>query len=149
MEAEHIQPWRDGDHDTSPATYIPGFEDWLTLVADHTGNGRQMARVRIVDTPVTEPQEWERWVGHWNIAAGEQLAELTRDQAHQVGLLPDAGVNDWWLLDRSAVIDMEWGPNGEFLNRHRLIADPQFVEAVCQWWDLAFDSSTTHRPVTA
>jgi hypothetical protein len=100
-----------------------------------------MERVRVHDDPPTPYQQWERWVGSWNIRAGETLRYMTRARAHEVGLLPAAGDVDWWLLDSNRLIAMRFDTQGRRVATE-LVRDPATVVQACAWRDLAVHHST-------
>lgn len=95
-----------------------------------------MHRVRVHEEPPNDYQQWERWIDPWNIAAGERIDYLTRQQARTIGLLPDAGNLDWWLLDDNRLIVMHFdAEHRRVLNE--LVTDPARVRQARMWRDLA------------
>ncbi|GHF36189.1 hypothetical protein GCM10018783_00580 [Streptomyces griseosporeus] len=66
---------------------------WLESVAAHTAAGKRFERVRLVDEPATEGQRFLLASAPGNVAAGEDIRNLTRTQAEQLRL-PDY---DFWL----------------------------------------------------
>lgn len=114
---------------------VPALRDWFAQVRRLTNQGRRFERVRIHEDPPTAYQQWERWIGRWNVDAGETLRYLTRQQAGEIGLLPAVGNTDWWLLDDERLILMK------FDDRHRrtdtLTTDPALLGQARAWRDLA------------
>lgn len=118
------------------AEQMPGFPGWLGYVQDLTAAGRRMERVRVHQDPPTDYQRYARWVGQWNIRAGEVINYTTRARATEVGLLPDAGTDDWWLLDDQRLVVMEFDADGE-RTRTYLTTDEDALAQARAWWDLA------------
>jgi len=128
-----------------PPTEVPELAAWFDLVRSLTAAGRRIERVRVHEDPPTDYQRWERWIGAWNIAAGETLRYLTRAQAHEIGLLPAAGNNDWWLLDNATLIVMTFDSEGRRL-ASELVDDPAAVAQARTWRDLAVHHSAPDNP---
>lgn len=138
-EDESLRMYLAGE-DQDPAT-DPDFAAWLNLIASLVANGKRVERVRVQEDPPTDYQRWERWIGAWNIRAGEQMRYMTRDRAHEIGLLPAAGHTDWWLLDSSRLLTLTFDDEGTKLGSE-LITDPEIVVQACAWRDLAVHHST-------
>jgi hypothetical protein len=119
-----------------PPTEVPALRGWYEQTAQLIAEGRAMARVRVHEDPPTAYQRWERWAGQWNIAAGEEIRYLTRNRAHEVGLLPAAGEADWWLLDSQRLILMRFDDQHHRVSTE-LVTDPVAVAQACAWRDLA------------
>ncbi len=122
--------------DPEPPTEVASLQAWFDRVTAHTDLGKRVERVRVHDKPPTDYQRWERWIDSWNIAAGETIRYMTRERAHEVGLLPAAGDRDWWLLDSNRLIVMEFDEVGHRIH-NELITDPVLVVQACAWRDLA------------
>jgi hypothetical protein len=114
----------------------PEFADWLRYVSALTAAGRRMERVRVQQEPPSDYHRYARWVGGWNVQAGEVIHYTTRERAAEVGLLPDAGDDDWWLLDDARLVVMEFDAAGE-LARIRLVTDEAHLERAREHWELA------------
>lgn len=119
-----------------PAAESPGLAAWFTQVAEQTAAGKTMRRVRVHDDPPTDYQRFVRWLDRWNTQAGERIDYLTRAQATEIGLFPDVGADDWWLLDDNRLIVMR------FDDQHRRIlnlleTNPKIVAQARAWRDLA------------
>ena len=147
-EAELVASFLAG-HPADPIATVPGLRDWFDQVARQAGEGKRMERVRVHDEPPTGYQQFERWLERWNIAAGETMRYLTRRQAYDIGLLPAAGPWDWWLLDSTRLVIMEFDADGHRI-RNTLTTDPEVVLKACMWRDLAVHHATlAERPVVA
>lgn len=119
---------------------IPGFREWCEQVAAQALAGKRMERVRVHSDPPTGYQRFERWLDQWNIAAGETMRYLTRQRAHEIGLLPAAGTADWWLLDSSRLIIMRFDDQHHRI-QNTLTDDPKAVIQAGKWRDLAVHHS--------
>jgi hypothetical protein len=116
-------------------TEVPALRDWYDLIRRLSRAGRHIGRVRVHSDPPTMYQQWERWAGRWNVDAGEVVQYLTRQRAEEIGLLPAAGVADWWLLDDERLILMHF--DAEYRRTDELTDDPGLVEQARAWRDLA------------
>lgn len=115
---------------------LPSLKLWYERIRDLTDHGRRMTRVRVHDDPPTDSQSWERWIGKWNAAAGEQIYYLTRQQAEEIGLLAQVGNADFWLLDEKHLIVMRFDDEGRRIS-NELITDEQHIRKAIGWRDLA------------
>ncbi|HEV2928899.1 MAG TPA: hypothetical protein VGW74_09410 [Propionibacteriaceae bacterium] len=133
-----FQRYLAGDH--TPPTDDPSIRDWLAGIARQAAAGKRIERVRVFEDPPTEYQRWERWFGRWNEEAGESIRYMTRQRAHEVGLLPAAGDEDWWLLDSSRLVVTRFDAAGRAVE-DELITDPERVTQACTWRSLAIHHS--------
>jgi hypothetical protein len=126
--------------DQQEPTEVAGLRAWFAQVAQQTRQGKRIERVRVHDNPLTDYQRWERWIGAWNTEAGEAIGYMTRDRAHEIGLLPGVGTVDWWLLDSVRLIVMSFDDQGHRLTSE-LVTEPYRVVQACAWRDLAIHYS--------
>ncbi|CAM3497699.1 DUF6879 family protein [Stackebrandtia soli] len=136
-EATYVERFTAGspvDPTTTPST------TWYEQVRCWRRAGIRIERVRVHEDTPTDYQKWERWVGAWNIDAGEVMRYLTRSQAHTIGLLPAAGTTDWWLLDSNRVVTLHFNHEHQRI-RTELTTDPTFVVQANEWRDLAVHHS--------
>jgi hypothetical protein len=138
-ETETVRRFLTGD--PQPPTEVPGLKAWYDQIGELVAQGKRVERVRIHDHPPTGYQRWERWAGAWNIKAGEVIRYLTRPRAQEIGLLPDAGFVDWWLLDSTRLITMRFDGEGRRVTTE-LVTDPATVVQAAGWRDLAVHHST-------
>lgn len=138
-EADLFAAFLRGDRPT-PASVVSELGLWYERVSEHSRHGKRIERVRIQQDPPTDYQRFERWLDRWNIEAGETMRYLTRQQAHEIGLLPSAGNTDWWLFDSSKLLVMNFDGEGHRI-RNELITDPATVVQACKWRDLAVHHS--------
>ncbi|MGH3647288.1 MAG: DUF6879 family protein [Micromonosporaceae bacterium] len=121
---------------TDPWKYKDETHEWCRLVSALTQRGGRMERVRVFEDPPTDYQRWLRWASEVNVAMGELQWYVTRQQAHDFGLLPPAGNVDWWLFDSEKLIQMHFQPDGQKL-RYELVDDPATVVQANGWRDMA------------
>lgn len=138
-----LQPSYDSDAGEGLAEFlagrptVPRYADaWFDQVRAWRRAGVHVERVRVQHDPPTGYQRWERWVGAWNIDAGEDLRYLSRSKAFEVGLLPEAGTADWWLIDASTLLELHFDEPGR-KSHNELTRDPRKIAAACKWRDLA------------
>jgi hypothetical protein len=117
----------------------------MEQVARQTAQGKRIGRVRVQAEPPTGYQRWERYVGRWNAAAGEDIRYMSRSRAEQIGLPLD---HDWWLLDDDRVIAMRFAAAGE-IEAMELITGPGSVAAYLTWRDLAVRNATPAEQIAA
>ncbi|GHF57821.1 DUF6879 family protein [Streptomyces griseosporeus] len=100
---------------------------WLENVAAQTAAGKRFERVRLVDEPATEGQRFLLASAPGNVAAGEDIRNLTRAQAEQLRL-PDY---DFWLFDSKIVARFAFDEDDTTLGVY-VTEDPAEVLAACQ-----------------
>lgn len=134
----------------SPADASPELAEWYRRIAEHARQGKRIERVRVQQDPPTEYQQFERWLDRWNLEAGEIMRYLTRERAHEIGLLPEAGDADWWLLDNERLIIIRFDEEGHPI-RYELTTDRATVDLARGWRNLAVRHSVraTARGVAA
>jgi hypothetical protein len=124
-----------------PRIIVPELGEWFDQVARQVSEGKRIERVRVHEDPPTGYQRFERWLDQWNLEAGEVMRYMTTRRALEVGLLPNAGTADWWLLDSSRLIVMWFDEEGHRI-QNILTTDPADVIKACRWRDLAVHHST-------
>jgi len=119
-ELEPLRRFRSGQRQ-DPAWREP----WAQYVRAALRDGKQMARVHIVDEPLNEYLEFEFTCGYpANVAAGEDVRILPRQVWPSRLWLPGY---DYWLFDDREVVAMNYDKLGNFLGAEA-IADPPEVE---------------------
>lgn len=122
------QRWQDGeDIAAEPANA------WRDNVAAQTAAKKRFERVRLVDNPPTEGQRFLLASAPSNVAAGEDIRNLTRAQAEQLRL-PDY---DFWLFDSRVVARFAFDVDDTTLGVY-VTEDPAEVLAACQARDAAW-----------
>ncbi|MEU6936319.1 MULTISPECIES: DUF6879 family protein [Streptomyces] len=110
---------------------------WRENVRAQTVEGKRFERVRLVDQPLTEGQQFLLDSGRSNVAAGEDIRNLPRTQADRLGL-PD---HDFWLFDSRLVARFVFGEDDTTLGVV-LSEDPAEVALACQARDAAWHHAT-------
>lgn len=128
-----------------PPPQIEWWREWLDQVAAQTGEGKTVARTRVLDDEPTAYQRWMKWAHPWYDEAGERIQYMSRAQAAELGL--PLGV-DWWLLDDTQVIAMYFTGDGQIAGKI-LITDPGIVAVHRAWRDLAVQNATAAEEIRA
>lgn len=119
------------DHD------LGGFAD---VVRDAVGRGVRWRRVRITSRPMSDYMRWEHAVTYSNIAIGEDIRWLWRDDAADL-LVPAA---DCWVFDNHVI---RWNfQRGDDSNPHKysFASDPRIARDLAGAFELAWDRATPH-----
>ncbi|MFJ5047969.1 DUF6879 family protein [Streptomyces sp. NPDC088719] len=110
---------------------------WRENVRAQTAQGKRFERVRLVDQPLTEGQQYLLASGQGNVAAGEDIRNLPRSQAARLGL-PG---HDFWLFDSRLVARFVFAEDDTTLGVV-LSEDPAEVALACQARDAAWHHAT-------
>jgi hypothetical protein len=138
FERDQFEQFLAGHPEPPPTS--EAFRAWFEQIKQQVSEGKRVERVRIVDDPPTDYQQWTRYVDRWNIAAGEAIHYLRRSRAHQVQLLPAAGEDDWWLFDEKRLVTMVFDKEGRRIHSE-LITEEKRVQQARQWQHLAVRSA--------
>ncbi|MGM0347589.1 DUF6879 family protein [Streptomyces sp. Adlamb9] len=120
-----------------------GTSEWLKNVAEQTAAGKRFERVRLVDEPATEGQRFLLACAPANVAAGEDIRNLTRAQAARLRL-PD---DDFWLFDSTTVARFAFDEDDATLGVY-VTEDPAEVLTACQTRDAAWHHAVPTREFT-
>jgi hypothetical protein len=119
-EAEPLRRFRSGEPQD-----LSWREPWVQYVRTSLLDGKQMARVHVVDEPLSEYLEFEFTCGYpTSVAAGENVRILSRHAWPPHLWLPDS---DYWLFDDREVAVMIYDKAGDFLGAETT-SDPAEVE---------------------
>lgn len=119
---------------------------WLEMINRLTSDGIAVERVAVVDDPPTLYQRWRQWAVGPALHAGEVIQWMPAGRARTLGL--DRG-QDWWLIDGTQLIVMEFAPTRE-MTTMTLITDPDAIVRYQRMWDLATrNAATAERPAAA
>ncbi|MFE6931735.1 DUF6879 family protein [Streptomyces sp. NPDC057699] len=110
---------------------------WRENVRQQVAQGKRFERVRLVDEPLTEGQQFLLAGAPSNVAAGEDIRNLPRAQAVRLGL-PD---HDFWLFDSRLVARFVFDDEDTTLGVI-LSEDAADVAAACQARDAAWHYAT-------
>ncbi|MFC9050067.1 DUF6879 family protein [Streptomyces anthocyanicus] len=126
------QRWLNGeDIATEPAN------PWRENVAAQAARGKRFERVRIVDTPPTPGQRFLLASAPSNVAAGEDIRNLSRADADRLRL-PD---DDFWLFDSRTLARFAFDEDDTTRGVY-VTDDPAEVLAACQARDAAWHRAT-------
>jgi hypothetical protein len=106
---------------------------WRKNVRVQTALGKRFERVRLVDQPATQGQEFLLASAPSNVAAGEDIRYMPRAQAQQLRL-PDY---DFWLFDSKVLARFAFDDEDTTLGVY-VTEDPAEVLAACQARDAAW-----------
>lgn len=106
---------------------------WRQNVAEQTAVGKRFERVRLFDDPLTQGQEFLLARAPSNVAAGEDIRYLAREQEKEQRL-PDY---DFWLFDSKIVVRFAFDDEDITLGVY-VTEDPAEVLAACQARDVAW-----------
>ncbi|MER6011812.1 DUF6879 family protein [Streptomyces bluensis] len=120
--------WLDGENIADES-----FNTWRENVAAQVAAGKRFERVRLVDEPATEGQRFLLASAPGNVAAGEDIRNLTRTQAQELRL-PDY---DFWLFDSKVLARFAFDGDDTTLGVY-VTEDPAEVLAACQARDAAW-----------
>jgi hypothetical protein len=118
-----------------PITTAPG--PWQAMIRDHVAAGRQLARVHVIEEPLTDYIHYELNAYVPNVEAGEDVRLIPVRSGTWPEELPR---HDYWLFDDSRLWLMDYSPAGAF-EAARLIDDPVVVDEHRRWRDAAIASS--------
>jgi hypothetical protein len=95
---------------------IPDDDPWLMRVRHFRHTGRWIGRVHVINRPLTDYLCYEFAVYRRTVEAGEdvRILDLT-DQPN-----PGLPAQDFWLFDDTAVVRMDYSPDGTQLGRELL-----------------------------
>ncbi|CAM5319120.1 DUF6879 family protein [Streptomyces chartreusis] len=110
---------------------------WHANVRAQTEAGKRFERVRLVDEPLTEGQQFLLATGLGNTAAGEDIRNLPRSEAERLRL-PDV---DFWLFDSKLLARFSFDEDDTTLGVY-VTEDPAEVLAACQARDAAWHHAT-------
>ncbi|WP_327671804.1 MULTISPECIES: DUF6879 family protein [unclassified Streptomyces] len=106
---------------------------WRENVEAQTAQGKRFERVRLVDEPATEGQQFLAASAPSNIAAGEDIRHLTRARAQELRLPND----DFWLFDSQILARFAFDDEDTTLGVY-VTEDPAEALAACQARDAAW-----------
>jgi hypothetical protein len=114
------------------AVDLSWMQAWSRMVREGAAEGRRVARVRVVDLPMSEWNRYSYALAEHNIDAGEDIRYLARDQA-------PAGLPgyDYWLFDSSKLVVMRFDDDDRFVGGE-LVEDPSGVVRANYWRDAAW-----------
>ncbi len=113
--------------------HIPDDDPWLVRVRYFRATGRWIGRVHVLTRPLTDYLRYEFALYRHTVLVGEDVRIL--DLTDQVD--PGLPQQDFWLFDESAVVRMDYAPDGTQLGRE-LLEDTDPAQYVT-WKHLALE----------
>ncbi|MFE4482210.1 MULTISPECIES: DUF6879 family protein [Streptomycetaceae] len=132
--------WQQGKR-LDPADRESWWRSWLDVVAEATGRGVAMRRLRVVSEPVTDYIRYEYDVTFPNVAAGEDVRWLPRSRAGDL-LLPGL---DGWVMDDEVVILHHFTGDGRWAEAGMEVrTDPDLAQRYLAAYEVAWERATPH-----
>jgi hypothetical protein len=129
----------------TPPPLVNWWRPWLEQVNTLTQRGKHVSRVRIVSEPPSDYQRWQLWALPWHTRAGERIRYLARSKAERLKLPLSY---DWWLLDSSRVIRLNYDSEGRIVSK-TLLTGPKIAAQHRKWRDLAVRNATPAEQIAA
>lgn len=133
-EAEAWQRWRAG---VPVENDLDWLQPWLDEVRAATRAGKRFQRVRLLTDPLTEYLRWQDDVTPLNIAAGEEIRQLSAAMAADLDL-PE---HDFWLFDDEWLAVLHFLPDG--LDGAEIITEAATVTRYRTLRDTAWDHAVS------
>jgi len=115
---------------------------WIDLAGDAVDRGVRIRRARVVSEPPSDYVRYEHAITTaLNLAAGEQVRWLPRDQAPEQLLIP---VNDFWIFDDHTVLFLHHAGDGEE-TRRALSRDQQLIAGLTGAFETVWEASVDHE----
>lgn len=137
-EAERVRRFLAGDPDEG---YLRAEHGWGAMTRAAAAAGSPFQRVRVVTVPLGDYSRYALWSAQGNLAAGEEIRYLDRDQADALGL-PVRPPHDAWLFDDERVAVLHFDDEDHLLGAE-LLDDPTTVEGHQVWRDIAWKASVS------
>jgi hypothetical protein len=118
--------------------------DWCQNIRRQTALGKYVGRVRVVDNPPTEGQQFLLSYARCNAATGEDARNLWRDDAERAHLPAE----DFWLFDSRLVAILRFD-NEDVFHDVEIITEPAEVLRYCQVRDAAVHASIPYDEFAA
>jgi hypothetical protein len=116
------------------------WRPWATLVRDAVARGVLVRRARIVSTPVSAYIAYEHAGTVVNLAIGERVRWLPRDEALDVAV----PLNDFWVFDDAIVRFGIFAGNGTLV-RHQLTTEPSVAKLCVDAFETVWDRAIPHE----
>jgi hypothetical protein len=122
---------------------------WQAMIREHVAAGRKLARVHVIEEPLSDYLRYELAAYTPNVEAGEEVHVIPVARGAWPNSVPR---HDFWLFDDERLWLMDYDAHGAF-QAARLVDDPAAVEQHRRWRDAALAQSiplsqyvTAHRP---
>lgn len=122
------------------------LDNWIGKVQARTGQGKRMARVRVVTEPLSDDARYLLHLARLNVTAGDEIRYLPRLRAHELELgLPD---EDYWIFDATIAAIIHFDEDDRLVG-HELIDDPAEIVQRLHWFDAAWHHSVSREEFAA
>jgi hypothetical protein len=125
-----------------PLSERPTKQKWMRRIADTVAAGKQVARVHVLEEPLTTYLRYELATYAENVEAGEEVRIADRAAASELAELAE----DFWLCDaetdRPWALLMRYDADGRFVG-DELTEDPAVIDRCRRQRDLALRHSVT------
>ena len=118
-----------------PLATAPG--PWQAMIRDHVAAGRALARVHVIEEPLTDYVRYELHAYSPNVDAGEDVRLIPVRRGVWPPGLPR---HDYWLFDDACLWLMDYDPDGAF-EAARLVDDPVTIAHHREWRNAALARS--------
>jgi hypothetical protein len=147
--------YRDPEEDAALARFLAGQPEnpdyvasrdyWLNgTIRAAVAAGKSFSRVRVVPEPLTPYLRFGVYHCRYNVAAGEDVRYLDRDQA--AGF--DLPAHDFWLFDEERLA-LLWFTADDRLLGAQVVTEPAVVRQHVAWLDLAVVHATPYHDFLA
>lgn len=116
------------------------WRPWATLVRDAVARGVVVRRARIVSTPVSAYIAYEHAGTVVNLAIGELVRWLPREQALDLAV----PCNDYWCFDDETVRFGIFAGTGALV-RHELTTDPAIAKMCADAFEAVWERAVPHE----
>ncbi len=132
--------WQAG-HREDPENRVSWWRPWLDVVAETTGRGVLMRRLRVVSEPLNDYIRYEYDITFTNVAAGELVRWLPRSRARDL-LLPAL---DGWVVDEQILILHHFSGDGQWTDPGmEVCTDPALVKQYAAAYEAAWERGIPH-----
>ena len=140
-EADDFARWRaTGRRDADPGSAY--WKPWVERISAMTARGVAVRRARVITLPASEYIRFEHAGTSVNIAAGEQVRWLPRDQAADIAL-PE---HDLWLFDGKLARFNHFTDAGDWADpRNTITTDSAEVDRIVAAFEAVWQRATPHE----
>jgi hypothetical protein len=119
-------------------------EPWFASVRAVVAAGKRRQRIRVVPELLTDYLRFELSICRDNVAVGEDVRYLRRDQANDLDL-PD---HDFWIFDSNRLALLYFTADDRLLGAE-MLTDPDMVARHERWIDIAVEHATPYEQFLA
>ncbi|MBC3841802.1 hypothetical protein GXW82_20985 [Streptacidiphilus sp. 4-A2] len=140
-ESSGFSRWlRTGERDNDPTSDY--WRDWVQQIRASVDRGVVIRRARIVSEPVTDYIRYEHGGTNVNLASGEEVRWLPRQQASDIAL-PG---NDFWVFDGKTVVFNHFTGAGDWaVPPKELRTEPKVVALCASAFEAVWERAIPHE----